>query len=253
MNPLKTFNFSILILASIVLFACSPKKTPELLNQLNHEPQQALIVNSPTWDSSKGILQRFENKNGNWKSIGHAIPVTLGRNGTSWGKGLHTEEGLNHFKQEGDGKAPAGIFRLGTSFGYSSAAPNQQKYPYRQATKRDYYVDDVDSTDYNSWVNIPDTQANNPKNLWKSTERMLRDDALYEWGIEIEHNKNPVVTKAGSAIFMHVWKDSETTTSGCTAMSKVDMLDILKWLDVNKNPVLIQMPNNKIMNTKLSR
>ena len=254
MSSLKAFNFLTLVLASIVLVACSPEKFPDVLNDLGAEYQQALVVNSSSWSSSKGILQRFEKENADdWKAVGQSIPVTLGRNGTSWGRGLHTKDGLSHFKQEGDGKAPAGIFKLGTSFGYSATALEQQNYPYKQATNRDYYVDDVTSADYNSWTHIPDNQVNDPKPLWKSTERMRRDDDLYEWGVEVKHNKNPVVAKAGSAIFMHIWKDSETTTAGCTAMSKSDMINILKWLDSSKNPVLIQAPTSEMLHIKLAK
>ena len=51
----------------------------------------------------------------------------FGKNGLAWGKGIadNLDQRDGPVKHEGDGKAPAGIFKLGTAFGYdSTAAPN---------------------------------------------------------------------------------------------------------------------------------
>ena len=235
-----------LLLSSLFISSCSSDYTSTLLNQLPEERQQVLLVTSKSWNSPKGTLQRYERRQNRWSAIGKHIPVTLGRNGTAWGRGLHSIQDLTHFKQEGDGRAPAGIFSLGSSFGYSNKPVERQHYPYRQADERDYYIDDIESADYNQWVRIPRNEVNTPKNHWKSFERMHRDDARYEWGIEVEHNKHPVISKAGSAIFMHVWENSDTPTAGCTAMEKSSMIEILKWLNVDKKPVLIQAPISEL-------
>ncbi len=256
-RKLKLFSLCTFLAAlSIILSGCSSNDdhaniTTALLRQLPASTQQVLLVNSHSWNDSSGELQRYEKKQNQWQKIGKPYPVMLGRNGTAWGTGLHKTKGLKNFKQEGDGKAPAGVFKLATSFGYADAPAKQQSYPYKQATDRDYYIDDVESTDYNHWVKLPAEQANTPKAHWKSFERMRRDDHLYEWGIEIEHNKHPIKKKGGSAIFMHVWKDNQTTTAGCTAMAKNNLLTILEWLDASKQPLLIQAPIQELKNIKL--
>ena len=79
------------------------------------------------------------------------IPAVVGRNGLAWGRGIHLEPPAGGpQKREGDGKAPAGIFRLGIAFGYGpgDSAP-WIRLPYQQMTERIKCVDDVASPFYN--------------------------------------------------------------------------------------------------------
>ena len=62
------------------------------------------------------------------------------------------------------------------------------------------------------------------------SEKMLRDDGLYKWGVFVEHNP-AAAPGAGSCIFLHIWKDSTTPTTGCTAMAEKDLVKLLRWLD----------------------
>jgi hypothetical protein len=41
---------------------------------------------------------------------------------------------------------------------------------------------------------------------------------------------------------LHVWKGPEIATSGCTAMSEKNLLDIIRWLDPARHPLLVQLP-----------
>jgi L,D-peptidoglycan transpeptidase YkuD (ErfK/YbiS/YcfS/YnhG family) len=66
----------------------------------------------------------------------------------------------------------------------------------------------------------------------------------YEFGIVVGHNMNPVRSGAGSCIFLHIWGGSLDPTSGCTAMSRENLLDIIYWLDSEKFPLLIQLTKN---------
>jgi len=131
-------------------------------------------------------------------------------------------------KREGDGKTPSGIFRLGTAFGYDASV--ESKMPYRQTTDDDFWVDDVNSEDYNKWVK--------GKPAAVSRENMKRDDDQYRYGVVIEYNTNPIVKGNGSAIFLHVWKPGEPT-SGCVSMSEEMVLRILGWLDPAGKPLII--------------
>ena len=247
------YRYYWILVLSFMLSACSPpiSDTQTLLNQLPQATQQVLLVSSGLWSQSQASLQRFEKQQGKWQKVANPIAVQLGRNGLAWGRGLHDIQGLSHFKQEGDGKAPAGVFKLGTSFGYADIALTKQSYPYRKAGKRDYYIDDSTSKDYNQWVHLAEPNSNRPKQYWQSYEKMRRNDDLYEWGIEVQHNKSPVVAQAGSAIFMHIWKDQYTSTAGCTAMSKHDIQTLLQWLDQDKQPLLIQVPIEHLKDIKI--
>jgi len=131
-------------------------------------------------------------------------------------------------KREGDGKSPSGIFPLGISFGYDSSVVTRM--PYRQATEHDFWVDDVNSEDYNKWITSKPNAA--------SWEKMKRDDDQYKYGVVIEYNMHPIVKGKGSAIFLHVWKHGGAT-AGCVAMAEEMVLRILRWLDPAKRPLII--------------
>jgi L,D-peptidoglycan transpeptidase YkuD (ErfK/YbiS/YcfS/YnhG family) len=155
---------------------------------------------------------------GAWKPVLGPLRANIGRNGFAE---------LNR-KKEGDGKTPAGLYKIGTSFGYTSHV--KTGLHYQQATENDFWIDDVASPQYNQWV-TGSTQA-------KSFERLKRNDDLYEYGIVIEYNTDPVVPGDGSAIFLHVWRGKNKPTAGCVSMSKKNILKVLRWLDKNKEPYI---------------
>ena len=103
--------------------------------------------------------------------------------------------------------------------------------PYRQATEKDFWIDDVDHPNYNKWVQ--DLEGA------KSSELMRRKDDLYKFGIVVDYNVKPVVKAKGSAIFFHIWRDQDRPTAGCIALSEDNLLKIIKWLDPQKNPVAL--------------
>ena len=217
------------------------------------QTQQVVLVQGPSWSSQRGTLQMFSRSQGKWLAVGREVEVNLGRGGLGWGKGLHEERTDGPQKVEGDGKAPAGIFVLGSAFGYSQAPPGRWKWPYRQITERDYWVSDPNSAQYNQLVSLPVDSSEDPRQLWTSYETMKRSDGLYEIGIVVDHNAAPVERKKGSAIFFHIWRSPGSPTAGCTAMSKENLVALLQWLDPKKKPLLIQVPTTEISKVSLSR
>ncbi len=236
----------------LLFVSCHIRAEAPLLDiGIPEETEQVVVVTTSSWTSPTGELQRFEKSHDRWIAVGSKIPVTVGLNGLAWGRGLHQEITDGPEKIEGDGKSPAGIFSLGVAFGYDSPPPKGVKLSYKQATDRDYFVDDPESQDYNRWVTIPDNVGTDPKSLWRSFERMKRNDHLYELGIVIEHNDDPVVKGKGSAIFFHIWRDPKGSTVGCTAMAKDDLLTIMRWLDPKKHPITIAAPLAKMDAVKM--
>lgn len=209
--------------------------------------RQAVVVKTDDWTMPQGILQRYDRSSLQdiWQPVGEAIPVIVGRNGLGWGIGLHGAANLKEpldggpEKREGDGRAPAGVFKLSSAFGY---APVDQagwiKLPYIEATASLRCVDDARSPHYNRLVD-----ASLIKGDWKSDEGMRRGDDQYRLGVVVDHNANPAVPGRGSCIFIHIWKGPEGGTAGCTAMSQENMELLLRWLDPSANPILIQIPS----------
>jgi len=188
--------------------------------------------------ASTGTLRAFyQGSDGKWTPRGHAIDVRVGSAGLGWGRGVFDGEHLpGPRKVEGDKKAPAGIFKLLSCFGYQQIAPDT-RLRYRAVDAATVTVDDPHSRFYNQM--LESTSVRHPD--WKSAEKMRLADDRYKWGIVVGHNV-PAVPGAGSCILMHVWKNSATATVGCTAMPERALLELLRWLDPAKHPLLVQMP-----------
>jgi D-alanyl-D-alanine dipeptidase len=213
-----------------------------LLETLSPSSQMVVVI-TKDWTATEGTLRRFERLERGWQQIDSAFPVVVGRAGLGWGRGLtNPPRSSDPQKKEGDGRSPAGIFRLTYAFGY--AAPDQVraiKLPYVQCTKSVECVDDTNS----SYYNIIKDRNSVAKADWKSSEKMRMNDDEYKYGIFIAHNTSPPEPGAGSCVFMHIWKAPGHPTSGCTAMRMGDIERLLGWLDARSNPVLVQLPQEE--------
>jgi L,D-peptidoglycan transpeptidase YkuD (ErfK/YbiS/YcfS/YnhG family) len=233
-----------------ILFSVIEPKVTFVPAGLPDNTRQLILVESDDWTSPTGELQMLSKSTDGWHAVGAKIPVVLGRTGLAWGRGLQIDVDSGPQKYEGDGKAPAGVFRLGTAFGYAPQSPPEVRWPYRQAQDKDFFVDDPDSPNYNKWVTV-ESDASQPRPPWKSAEKMKRSDSLYEWGIVVEQNEMPVEKGRGSAIFFHVWRREGVPTAGCTAMSEENLLSLLRWLNPNDDPLVIQVPRTEINRVKM--
>ncbi len=203
---------------------------------------QMIVIITRDWDDSTGILYRYNRYklNEKWEKVGDIFPVTVGRMGLAWGRGLHGKV-LNNgpVKHEGDGKAPAGIFRLSKIFGYASSdSVKWLNMPYLQVDSCSECVDDTNSIYYNTIIDDRNVKDRD----WKSSEIMRLSDNEYEWGIFVENNSTPRLKGGGSCIFLHIWEDEGIPTSGCSAMKEENLIKILHWLNIDSFPVLVQLP-----------
>ena len=197
------------------------------------QPTQLIVVVTANMSANSGKLQRYEKEDSVWIKVGKVIDIKLGRNGLGWGIGLHqAPSSATIFKKEGDGKSPAGIFSLKQAFGYQ---PFVVEYPYEVYKSTDHCVDDVNSKLYNKIVDSTKAQVD-----YKSKEHMKFPKDYYKYGIVVNHNhidEAGAIKSAGSCIFMHIKK---VPTAGCTVMSEREMKEIIMWLDINSNPLLVQ-------------
>ena len=203
------------------------------------DAKQLLVSIAPTWDSQNGRLQRFERAGRGWKAVAPPVPVLYGKGGLVWGRGvLGTDEPGPH-KTERDGRAPAGVFRIGTIYTYDPALPAGAKYPFHTVGAGDAWVDDITSPDYNKHVTIPDP-ANPPP--WFEKQKMRHGDFAYRWLVEIRHNSDPPVANGGSAIFFHIRRGPARKTAGCTTMAEDDLVKLIRWLHAEKHPHYALLP-----------
>lgn len=188
--------------------------------------EQAVVVTTSSFENVLANIQLFEKDNGQWKQISSQFSGDVGMHGFTWNK------------VEGDGKTPIGKFSFGTGFG-KDANPGTQ-IEYRQVNNNDYWVDDSNSSLYNTW------QAGPANGRWSSGEKLLRSDWLYDYAVAINYNTEKARGK-GSAIFLHIWRGPGSGTAGCVATSQDNLLKIIRWLNPAKNPVIIQGPMSEIL------
>jgi D-alanyl-D-alanine dipeptidase len=201
--------------------------------------QQLIVVTAPDWNSTTGALQLFEREKTGWVKKEKSWAISLGDRGLAWGRGLHGEPLEGPIKKEGDKTAPAGLFKIGQAYGSDKNLSFKTSWPYQPVDKNWVCVDDPRSGHYNQ-IFLNDSAI---KKDWSSCEIMGRADGLYKWVITIE--QNPDRQKGGgSCVFLHVWRKPGSATEGCTAMDEAYMIKILSWLNPDKNPHIVQLPQS---------
>jgi D-alanyl-D-alanine dipeptidase len=214
-------------------------------NTIPKDTQQLLVIVAKNWESKYASLKRYEKKSNRWQQIGKEVKVIIGRNGMGWGLGEHViPKNAKIIKREGDGKTPAGLFKLGHGYGYSDF---NIQFPYQTYNTHYYHcVDDSTSKYYNQIVNSRKITRD-----YNSHEFMLLKNNFYKYGITVAHNPNNI-PQMGSCIFIHLKKPNDIPSSGCSMINEHEIKDILRWLQKEKNPMLLQLPKSELKRFKIS-
>jgi L,D-peptidoglycan transpeptidase YkuD (ErfK/YbiS/YcfS/YnhG family) len=138
----------------------------------------------------------------------HTIPVALGRGG------------IIANKREGDGGTPKGTFRPRQLWWRADRSPRPQTFlPVRAIRAEDAWCEDPTSRHYNQPVKLGGENGG---------DRLTRDDHLYDFIVEIDHNTSPRIAGRGSAVFLHLARPDFSPTAGCVSMTKSAMLKLLR-------------------------
>lgn len=204
---------------------------------------QLLVAITPHWESLSGSLYLYERSSllTPWVQQKDPISINVGRKGLAWGRGLHPPLSGNQ-KKEGDGKGPAGIFRIGVAFGHLSHQYHASHLPFVPITDDLEAVDDPHSAYYNQLVS-----AHQVKKDWTSSEKMAEIGSMYALGLLILHNTDPIEKGAGSCIFLHNHETLGAGSSGCTVMKPYDVIRVVRFLDREKQPCLVQLPQEEYL------
>jgi len=84
------------------------------------------------------------------------------------------------------------------------------------------WCDDPADLEYNRPVGLP--YAAHHEKLW-------REDTLYDLIVVLGHNDSPPVPRLGSAVFLHLREDDTRHTAGCVAVTRQDMVTLLRRAD----------------------
>ena len=239
-SPLRALATALVLAAATAPFASAgAQRGAPSASPVPAASRQLVLVVTPAWDSTSGVLRRFTRDGGAaaWRSVGAEVPIVVGRSGLAWSADSLAGP-RDPRKREGDGRAPAGVFPLDSAFGF--AAPPAMAWvrlPYLQLTSTTECVDDTASAHYNS---IVDRSAVSRVD-WASAERM-REIGQYEVGVAVGYNTRPARVGHGSCIFLHIWGGPGSSTAGCTAMPRPALDALVGWLDPSRAPVLVQLP-----------
>ncbi len=169
-----------------------------------------VLVTADAMNTQNARLQTFERGSPSdaWAPASAAEPAVIGRAGMAWSpffRGLARRG--EPMKTEGDRRAPAGVYRVGRSFGTLAS----QRPGYLHVRSDTVCVDDSASPAYNT---ITTRDRVGPR---VGVENMSRMQPMYRRGIVVDYPTD-ARARAGSCIFIHVWKTPATGTAGCVAL-----------------------------------
>jgi L,D-peptidoglycan transpeptidase YkuD (ErfK/YbiS/YcfS/YnhG family) len=141
---------------------------------------------------------------------GRTIPVALGRGG------------IRANKREGDGGTPKGTFHPRKLWWRADRHPQPRTFlPVRAIAAEDAWCENPNDRHYNRPVRLKRDRGG---------DRLRREDHLYDFIVQIDHNTRPRIAGRGSAVFLHLARDNFAPTAGCVSMTKSAMLHLLQRL-----------------------
>jgi L,D-peptidoglycan transpeptidase YkuD (ErfK/YbiS/YcfS/YnhG family) len=161
-------------------------------------PLAAIRVHRAAGDPRRGWLT----------ADGWTVPVALGRGG------------ILANKREGDGGTPKGTYHPLQLWWRADRHPRPRTYlPVRPIRPEDAWCEDPRDRRYNQPIRLVRDQPG---------DRLTREDHLYDFIVEIDHNAGPRVAGRGSAVFLHLARPNFSPTAGCVSMTKSSMLRLLR-------------------------
>jgi L,D-peptidoglycan transpeptidase YkuD (ErfK/YbiS/YcfS/YnhG family) len=142
-----------------------------------------------------------------WRALGDAEPALLGKSGMAWSYFFRALSRKGEpLKAEGDKRVPAGLYRLGKSFG--TLPPNRADYLHINGGMT--CVDDVTSPAYNTITSRAKIGWQvHGENMWRVPE--------YRRGLLVDYPTD-AKARAGSCVFVHTRLPGNTGTGGCVAL-----------------------------------
>jgi L,D-peptidoglycan transpeptidase YkuD (ErfK/YbiS/YcfS/YnhG family) len=167
-----------------------------------HRALAAISVRPAAGDPRRGWLT----------AEGWSVPVAIGRGG------------ILANKREGDGATPRGVFHPLRLWWRADRHPRPRTFlPVRPIRPDDAWCEDPRDRRYNQPVRLVHDQPG---------DRLTREDHLYDFIVEIDHNAAPRIAGRGSAVFLHLARGDFSPTAGCVSMTKSAMLRLLRRMSL---------------------
>jgi L,D-peptidoglycan transpeptidase YkuD (ErfK/YbiS/YcfS/YnhG family) len=133
--------------------------------------------------------------------------------------------GVKKKEKEGDNITPKGIFKINKIYYRPDKIKNFTSVLKKIKIKRNMgWCDDPKSNFYNQQIKLPSKF---------SYEKLYRSDNLYDIILVLDYNTNPIIKSKGSAIFIHIAKNSYKKTKGCIALKKKHLVKLISQIKIN--------------------
>ncbi len=169
-----------------------------------------ILVTTPSMHTSSASMRLFTRTavGAPWKQFGGVEPVAVGEAGLGWGYTFdHLARAGEPRKVEGDRRTPAGIFPLGSSFGFEESSLAGHVLIKAGET---VCVEDPSSPSYNTITRRaeigPGVHADD-----------MRRSPLYRRGLFVEYPTDRQ-NRRGSCIFIHILDPKKKGTAGCVTL-----------------------------------
>jgi L,D-peptidoglycan transpeptidase YkuD (ErfK/YbiS/YcfS/YnhG family) len=133
--------------------------------------------------------------------------------------------GVKKKTMEGDSITPKGIFKIIKIYYRSDKIKTIETLIKKNKIKKNMgWCDDPKSRSYNQQIKLPTKYSH---------EKLYRNDNLYDLIAVLNYNINPIIKNKGSAIFLHIAKNSYQKTKGCIALKREHLIEIISQIKKN--------------------
>lgn len=186
-----------------------------------HRATRLIIVTVASMDDVRAQLHTFERKSpaASWRKSSEPQSCVVGARGVGWGHPyLSFRRDNEPVKEEGDERTPAGIYRIGAMFGF---AEDKRPNYIQLAPGKHFCVEDTSSRFYGQIVPQSSVSETTAGQKMASVEQFRR-------GLFVDYPPRRAV-KAGSCIFVQVWRGEGAATSAHIGLPEKSILDLQDW------------------------
>lgn len=197
--------------------------------------RKLVLVTADTMHATTASLQRFARASSSapWTAESGPVTALIGLKGVGWAHAFRAFARAGEaVKVDGDKRVPAGFFTIGRPFGF---APSERP-GYMRIAEGMTCVDDPNSPAYNTITSRATVGWQvRGENMWRV--------AAYRRGLLVDYPTNRAA-RAGSCIFMHVWRPGANGTNGCVALPEPQLASLQDFAD--SGAVLAVLPRQAL-------
>ena len=135
------------------------------------------------------------------------------------------KSGIRKKRTEGDNITPKGNFKIIKIYYRKDRITKiNSAFKLIEIKKNMGWCDDPKSKKYNQLIKLPSKYRH---------EKFYRNDHVYDLILVLNFNMKPIIKDKGSAIFIHLARKNYSSTKGCIALSKSNLLEILSKISKN--------------------